>query len=59
MGKTANVSFMRQEITLKLESDENTHKNIKIMSADIKFVNKTLEQHEQAAHRDVQACRLY
>lgn len=59
MGKTANVSFMRQEITLKLESDENTYKNIKIMSADRKFVNKTLEQHEQAVHRDIQACRLY
>lgn len=51
--------FMRQEITLKLESDKNTHKNIKIMSADRKFADKTLEQHEQAVHRDLEACRLY
>lgn len=34
---------MRQEITLKSESDKNTHKNMKIMSADRKFLNKTLE----------------
>lgn len=29
------------------------------MSADRKFVNRTLEQHEQAVHRELRACRLY